>query len=161
MKRIIFIIIMTLGVISLSYAQQQFKEPLIKRDTVAFMRLIEKEKKEFLGKHIGNIYSLFKALNVPIRFIGFARTSPWIDPEGKSYMKKITICYLRFWDIEKKRRLKQPATWLNIVVGKPYPSTTEVKKLIDYDISDENKADIIFSSLDCTIEDIYCSLCDF
>ncbi len=43
-------------------------------------------KNQFIGKTMGEIYQLFEQVRLPIRYFSIDETSPWIDPEGKSYL---------------------------------------------------------------------------
>lgn len=60
-------------------------------DSVSFMIRMG----EFGNAHKGEVVAVlsdeFKKNGMPIKFIGFGTTSPWIHPQGKAYINRITI----------------------------------------------------------------------
>ena len=48
-------------------------------------------KDQFIGKTMGEIYLLFEQVRLPMRHFSYGETSPWVDPEGKSYLTSILL----------------------------------------------------------------------
>ncbi len=48
-------------------------------------------KNQFIGKTMGDIYLLFEQVRIPMRHFSVEDTSPWIDPEGKSYLTSVIL----------------------------------------------------------------------
>ena len=62
-------------------------------DTCFCMRQIVCDSLAFKGKAIGAVFDKFKEYGIPIRSITLGGTSPWIDPNGKSYLELIEITF--------------------------------------------------------------------
>ncbi len=83
-------------------------------DTIKCMRQIVCDSLAFKGKAIGVVFDKFKEYGIPIRSITFGGTSPWIDPEGVSYLDRITIsCYD---DDETTLRIYQERPFCMVVI---------------------------------------------
>ena len=93
MKRIIILCYLLSTCLMVSLKAQTY-HPLeeCRNDTILYLRknLIE-QKNKFIGKHVGNLSPFFKEI-VPYRVYSI-ETSPWIDPEGNSYLKGIEVSF--------------------------------------------------------------------
>ncbi len=88
MKRIIFIL--SLFTALQLHAQEQ-NNYMTNDEIQSFMDSMIVHKDQFIGKAMGDIYLLFEQVRIPVRHFSFGETSPWIDPEGKSYLKSIIL----------------------------------------------------------------------
>ena len=48
-------------------------------------------KNQFIGKTMGEIYQLFEQVRLPMRHFSYGETSPWVDPEGKTYLTSVLL----------------------------------------------------------------------
>jgi hypothetical protein len=74
------------------YSQNNKGIGISEQDTIAYMATLYSRKKEFIGQPLGTFIAEYKK-HLPINFMGYGGTSPWIDPKGESYVNHISICY--------------------------------------------------------------------
>ena len=75
-----------------AYSQQPGKLGTAEGDTIAYMATLYRRRNEFIGQPLSVFIAEYKK-HLPINFMGYDGTSPWIDPKGESYVDQIIICY--------------------------------------------------------------------
>lgn len=133
MKRIILLSLLALGAFFECYAQPKSSA---EADTMrVFQDLAEATGYE--GKKLSVVSEYFKKRNTKIHFFSYSGTSPYIDPKGRSYLKRIQVGYLTPDELDD--RVSNEHRWvliLDIVLEPPYTANTGdlVKK---YPLEDE------------------------
>jgi len=92
MKKLIISILMLAMGITNAYSQQPGKLGTTEGDTIAYMATLYRRRNEFIGQPLSVFIAEYKKY-LPINFMGYSGTSPWIDPKGNSYVNNISICY--------------------------------------------------------------------
>ena len=105
MFAIIFIFSMTVNAKDIGHSEG---------DTIACMRQIVCDSLSFKGKAVGEVFKRFKADGIQVRSISLGGTSPWIDPEGRRYINRITISF--FTDDEIVYRVYQERPFAVVVI---------------------------------------------
>ena len=77
-------------------------------DTCFCMRQIVCDSLAFKGIAVGAVFDKFKEYGIPIRSISLGGTSAWIDPDGKSYLDRITITFLPKEETTKRILQERP-----------------------------------------------------
>ncbi len=88
MKRIA-ILLSLLAALQL-HAQEQ-NNYMTNNEIQSFLDSMIVHKNQFIGKTMGDIYLLFEQVRLPMRHFSVEDTSPWIDPEGKSYLTSVIL----------------------------------------------------------------------
>lgn len=83
MKRLLIILSFTIALGA--HAQTQSKY-MSNNEIQAYLDTLVAHKEELKGKTMGYFYQKFEQVGLPMRYFGIDETSPWIDPEGKSYL---------------------------------------------------------------------------
>ena len=83
MKRSILLLSL---ILTLNLHAQQQGNYMTNNEIQAFLDSMIVHKDQFIGKTMGDIYSLFEQARVPMRHFSYYETSPWVDKEGKSYL---------------------------------------------------------------------------
>ena len=101
MKKNIFTLLFTICCL-MSYAQENATayvyHPLSEfgTDTLRFLKTnFERKSDYFKGKPLGEVLKYYKK-DLPINIFYSNDTSPYIDPEGKSYIKSFTIVHYEY-----------------------------------------------------------------
>ncbi len=101
-------------------------------DTINCMRQIVCDSLTFKGKLVGTVFDKFKEYGIPIRSITLGGTSAWIDPEGKSYLNRITITTLT--NEETTKRIIQERPFAMVVIYIDGPKLTIEDAMAQYSI---------------------------
>ena len=91
-------------------------------DTCFCMRQIVCDSLAFKGIAVGAVFDKFKEYGIPIRSISLGGTSAWIDPDGKSYLDRITITFLP--KEETTKRILQERPFAMVVIYTDGPKMT-------------------------------------
>ena len=83
-------------------------------DTCFCMRQLVCDSVAFKGKVIGAVFDKFKEYGIPIRSITLGGTSPWIDPNGKSYLELIEITF--YTTEETTKRIIQERPFATVMI---------------------------------------------
>lgn len=115
------ILLLGLWVFGESYAQPKSSA---EADTMkVFQNLAEATGYE--GKKLSAVSKYFKKRNIKIHFFSFDGTSPWIDPKGESYLKRVQVGYLTPEELDD--RVSNEHRWvliLDILLEPPYTAKT-------------------------------------
>ena len=88
MKRLIII----LSLFTAMQLHAQVQNNYMTNDEIqSFLDSMIVHKNQIVGKTMGYIYDLFQHVRIPMRHFSIEKTSPWIDPNGKSYLKSIIL----------------------------------------------------------------------
>ncbi len=111
MKRLFGLLIALIVICEASYSQQfkSLEECKSIQDTARFMKyfFVEKNLSLFKGKKVGLMYPLLEAM-LPIEDVSLLETSPYIDPEAKSYTEGIRLEYQSREEILRRFRTNEP-----------------------------------------------------
>ena len=116
--KILFALIISIFCISASAKEIGHTE----MDTCICMRQIVCDSLVFKGKAVGTVFDKFKEYGIPIRSHSLGGTSAWIDPDGKSYLDRITISFLP--KEEKTKRIIQERPFAMVVIYTDGPKMT-------------------------------------
>lgn len=119
MKRILLIITALVFSLSVLSAQQPYRAwSTFGSDTMSYLKTnFVDNKSRYVGKKLEVLLRdyEFPLINTPI--VG---TSPWIDPQGKSYVNRFCMFYLYPGDINRYMDARRPVYGLNIYFPPPY-----------------------------------------
>ncbi len=88
MKKIFLLFI--LFVVVEMQAQEQ-NNYMTNNEIQSFLDSMIVHKNQIIGKSMGDVYSMFEQVRIPMRHFSVEDTSPWIDPEGKSYLTSVIL----------------------------------------------------------------------
>ena len=88
MKRLIIILLLFTAMQLHAQGQNNY---MTNDEIQSFLDSMIVHKNQFIGKTMGDIYLLFEQVRIPMRHFSIEKTSPWIDPNGKSYLKSIIL----------------------------------------------------------------------
>lgn len=115
------ILLLGLGIFGDSYAQPKSSAEV---DTMnVFLDLAKSVG--YQGKKLSVISEYFKARNTKIHYFSCDGTSPWIDPNGKSFLERVQVGYLTAKEMDY--RVSNENLWvliLDITLEPPYTVDT-------------------------------------
>ena len=88
MKRLIIILLLFTAM----QLHAQVQNNCMTNDEIqSFLDSMIVHKNQIIGKSMGDVYSMFEQVRIPMRHFSVEDTSPWIDPEGKSYLTSVIL----------------------------------------------------------------------
>ncbi len=142
MKSIIIVAILLCIAISTKAQSNPINIGTSLSDTIAVMQHLEKRKSEFIGKPLAIFLKEYERY-LPIRFMASGETSPWIHPEGKCFVKEITICSRDYDFIMKTIKDKEGSFVLNIEFMNPRVEYSTFWDQFPETMTDQEKANLI------------------
>lgn len=97
MKRLLLILSLT---IALNIHAQEQSNYMSNNEIQAFLDTLVANKEELKGKTMEYFYLMFELTKLPLRHFSYDVTSPWIDPEGISYLTSVLLFTEKLSDMD-------------------------------------------------------------
>jgi hypothetical protein len=140
-RLLVYAILIFCGV-STMYPQSNVSLGTSEQDTIAYMATLYRRRNEFIGQPLSVFIAEYKKY-LPINFMGYSGTSPWIDPKGNSYVNNISICYHDWYIMQDRYESRRGNYIFHIEFSNPHVLYIDFSKQFPEGMSYSDKVDAI------------------